>query len=208
MTALHELAGTVNYTVLIPVLLLAFGLYKVFAYPIYRWRVTRLAKANNCLPAPKFKSRDPLLGLDTLDMIKVAIKEHHFLDNAMEIFQDTGSWTVELNLFGHVDIRTAHPENIKTILATNVKDWQIGQSRKKSFTPVFGRNIVTEDGAYWHESRTLFRPTFARKQFGDLEALLEAHYGNFRGMVPDDGSVFDLKPLFYMYSMDVSTEFL
>lgn len=208
MAALHDLGGTANYMLLLPGILVACGLYKLFAYPIYRWKLTRSAKANDCLPAPKLTSRDPLLGLDTLSMIKTAIKEHHFLENAMDIFQRTGSWTVELNLFGHVDIRTAHPENIKAILATNAKDWEIGHSRKKSFIPVFGPNIVTSDGEYWHESRTLFRPTFARKQLGDLEEAMETHFLQFRDMIPNDGRAFDLKPLFYMYSMDISTEFL
>lgn len=208
MATLDGSTRTVNLTILIPAILVVYGLYNLFSYPIYRWRLTRAAKAHNCLPAPKFPSRDPLLGLDTLNMVKSAIKERHFLENAMYIFKKTGSWTVELNLFGHVDIRTAHPENIKAMLATNAKDWEVGQARKKSFIPVFGPNIVTSEREDWHESRTLFRPTFARKQLGDLEGLMETHFVQFRGMIPNDGSAFDLKPLFYMYSMDVSTEYL
>ncbi len=69
---------------------------------------------------------------------------------------------------------TADPENIKTILTTSTKDWHIGASRKEAIDPIFGPNIITTEGEYWHETRRVMRPAFSKKQFGELEMVREA----------------------------------
>ena len=54
----------------------------------------------------------------------------------------------------------------------------------------------------------MMRPAFVKRQFGDMGEL-EKHVDRLMEHLPADGeTVVDLKSLFYMLSMDVSTEFL
>jgi hypothetical protein len=47
---------------------------------------------------------------------------------------------------------TREPENVKAILATNFKDFGIGQ-RFRSMGALLGQGIFTSDGALWEHSR-------------------------------------------------------
>lgn len=199
--------AALSYGVLIGVLIGSMVLHRLLIYPFRRWRSTRLNDTHGCIPPPKIKSRDPFLGLDAISRLRRAVNEHRFLKLLPRIFEESGSWTVEANLVGKTTVWIADPENIKTVLATNSKDWHVGQTRKDAVIPIFGLNIIVSEGDYWHQSRSLIRPAFARKQFDDM-AVLDRHVSQFLARLPRDHSPIDLKPLFYMLSMDVSTEFL
>ncbi|KAK3330654.1 cytochrome P450 [Apodospora peruviana] len=180
----------------------------VLRYPYNRWRNATINRRHNCLPPPRLKSADKLLGLDTVSRLRRAVAERRFLPLLLDLFQETGAWTVEVNLAGNANIWTAEPDVIKTILATKSKDWHVGTSRKEAMQPIVGQNIVITEGKDWHNTRAAMRPAFGKRQFGDLSEL-EGHVDRLMEHLPTDGrTVVDLKPLFYMLSMDVSTEFL
>lgn len=102
---------------------------------------------------------------------------------------------------------TIEPENVKTMLATNFKDWNLPDMRKDAFIPLFGRGIFTTDGAEWQHSRELLRPNFARSQVSDLE-MLDGHVDSLLQAIPRDGSTVDLQDLFFRFALDFATEFL
>lgn len=117
-------------------------------------------------------------------------------------------WTLSVNIFGDESVWTADPDNVRAVLATNAKDWSIGRMRVDAFDPLFGPNIITSDGEAWQASRSIMRPSFARSQINDTERFAR-YYEHFRRRIPDDGKMtVDLAPLFYMFSMDVSSELL
>lgn len=93
------------------------------------------------------------------------------------------------------------------MLATNFKQWGVGDRRKNAFVPLLGHGIFTTDGAAWHASRELLRPNFARTQVGDL-ATFEIHITQLLKAIPRDGSTVDLQDLFFQLTMDSATEFL
>ena len=192
----------------VPLFLIGLVIARVVKYPVLR-AVNNVAgrRRYNCSPAPKIKSRDPFLGLDIILRLRQKVNSQAFLNFLPTVFLDAGSWTVELNKLGDPAVWTADPEVIKTILATSPKDWYIGSSRKEAIDPIFGPCIITTEGDYWHETRKVMRPAFSKKQFGEL-GMIREHVDNFMRRLPQDGSKIDLKPLFYMLSMDVSTDFL
>jgi hypothetical protein len=78
-------------------------------------------------------------------------KAKQVLPDLFRRFEDVG------NTFSHVSMGrkiwvTREPENVKAILATNFKDFGIGQ-RFRAMGPLLGQGIFTSDGALWEHSR-------------------------------------------------------
>jgi cytochrome P450 len=104
-------------------------------------------------------------------------------------------------------ISTIEPENVKTVLSTNFKDYKLGPRRATAFVPVFGHGIFDTDGAAWERSRAMIRPNFTRSQVADLDTF-EKHISHLIDAIPRDGSTVDLQELFFSLTMDSATEFL
>jgi cytochrome P450 len=103
---------------------------------------------------------------------------------------------------------TIEPENIKTVLATNFKDFSLGKRRHDNFFPLLGDGIFTLDGAGWEHSRALLRPQFNRDQISDLDAL-EIYVQRLFDFVPkNENEAIDLQPLIFRLTLDSATEFL
>lgn len=86
-----------------------------------------------------------------------------------------------------------------------VSDYNNGPRREITF-PMFGDGIFTQDGAPWKRSRDILRPQFLHRHYenlevfrGPLEDLLDA--------MPKQGVV-DLQPLFFRFTLDITTAFL
>lgn len=114
-----------------------------------------------------------------------------------------------MSKFFHLDlICTIEAENVKTVLATKFKDYELPSTRKKAFHPLLGWGIFTNDGADWKHSRELLRPNFARDQVADLDNF-EEHLGLMIDAIPKDGkTTVDLQELFFGLTIDTATEFL
>ncbi|KAK0749583.1 glycosyl hydrolase family 76-domain-containing protein [Schizothecium vesticola] len=103
---------------------------------------------------------------------------------------------------------TNEPENIKTVLGTNMYDWPIDGPRLFAALPVLGpRSIFTTNGQEWFAARTMMRPAFVRDQVSDLKCFGK-HIDNFLAVIPRDGSTFDIQELILKLTMDSSTDFL
>ena len=103
---------------------------------------------------------------------------------------------------------TVEAENLKTILATKFKDYELPSRRKSAFYPLLGSGIFTNDGSDWKHSRDLIRPNFARDQVADLDNF-EEHLNSMIDAMPMDGkTTVDLQELFFKLTIDTATEFL
>ena len=103
---------------------------------------------------------------------------------------------------------TNEPDNVKAMLSTQFDDWPIGGTRLQTTTLALGpHSIFSENGAEWARARALIRPSFVRNQIADLECT-DRHVDNFLRRLPRDGSAVDLQTLLYMFTMDVSTDFM
>jgi hypothetical protein len=129
------------------ILVLYIVVTKIIAYV----EAVRFAKANGCEPLRKFPQSERILGWEIYQQSKKLRASHEFLETGRQRYLTYGH-TYEITVMGRTFITTDEPENVKCILATNFKDYGIGQ-RLEAFGPQFGSGIFTTDGAHWEHSR-------------------------------------------------------
>ena len=192
------------------------GLIAIYVVYYIYWQLTvgarrrRIIRENGCKPVkknPEYNSwTQELFGTKLfLDDFR-AFRAHKLLETSQARFRRHGN-TIKLNILGTTIYATIEPENLKTIMATKFKDWNLPDQRKSCFVPLLGHGIFTTDGAAWHNSRELLRPNFTRNQVGDL-ATFELHVSQLIKAIPKDGSTVDLQDLFFRLTIDSATEFL
>ena len=194
-------------------------LLSAFFYLIYHiyWHITTgvfrraFIKKHGCKPIkpdPNYQYfPNNIFGYKSLAENFPALKQYKFNDLIRARFLRNGQNTMyQKQLFTDL-IQTIEPENLKTLLALNFKDWSLGERRKKAFYPLLGWGIFTTDGAAWQHSREMLRPNFVRSQVGDL-ATFEIHVDQLIKAIPKDGSTVDLQELFFQLTMDSATELL
>lgn len=79
--------------------------------------------------------------------------------------------------------------------------------RRQIMLPLLGDGIFTQEGAAWKHSRELLRPQFAHKQYDDLEIFNEP-IDDLIEIISQAEGTFDLQPLFFRLTLDVTTAFL
>ena len=169
------------------------------------------AERLGCKPAPLIHNRLPF-GLNHVrDSIR-ADKDKRFPDLLVDRYTLVGSRTHQYNILGNEGFFTVDPKNIQAILATQFKDFSLGEFRRSVFRPLLGNGIFTNDGPAWEHSRAMIRPQFAREQVSDLE-LEEAHIQNLMRALPIDAqskwtAPVDLQVLFFRLTLDSACEFL
>ena len=128
-----------------------------------------------------------------------------------------GQWTMESAVAGRRTIFTAHPENLKAVLATQFGDYGKGEKFHQEWEAFLGDSIFTTDGDKWHASRHLIRPQFIKERVSDLQILethvqvllktIELEGRGKAGGVPGRMDV-DMNNLFLRYTLDSATDFL
>ena len=167
-----------------------------------------ISRKHGCKPVPTYPHKDPIFGLDVFLKNYKLSNNGGFLDDVKRKYEKViGGYTFTQLVLGERMILTAEPENIKAILATQFKDFELPPRRKVAFQPVFGHGIFSTDGGEWETSRALLRPNFSRSQVGDLDTF-EVHISNMISKIPRDGSTVDLQALFFQLTMDSATDFL
>lgn len=185
---------------------MAFGSYVIYSI-IQRILLARrrylFQKANGCKPIPSYPHRDRILGLDLFFENVKLLKEGGILEKFKERYStiNGGVHTWSQYVLGTYTINTVETENIKTILTTNFKDFQLSAMRKEAMKPIFGHGIFTTDGKEWEESRALLRPNFTRSNVGDLD-VHEEHISKMIARIPRDRETVDLQELFFMLTLD------
>ncbi|KAL8900648.1 MAG: hypothetical protein Q9207_005594 [Kuettlingeria erythrocarpa] len=172
-----------------------------------RYNPVKMHKIRPVKDSPVFNSwKDSLFGWTQLASTNEAYRQHRLLEHSRARFLGHGN-TLHFKMAFDDLVVTTEPENVKAMLATNFKDWNLPDRRKATFVPFFGKGIFTSDGAAWQHSRDLLRPSFARSQVSDLGAL-EKHVDHLVQSIPRDGSTVDLQELFFRLTIDSATEFL
>lgn len=138
----------------------------------------------------------------------VALSNHTVLYVVMDRIHSSGGLTGRAQIAGQVQVMTVDPENVKSILATNFKDYSLGQ-RYPAFKPLLGDGIFTLSGEGWKHSRAMLRPQFSREQVSQIESLRE-HVGILLKRFREDSAngYFDAQTLFHNLTLDTATEFL
>ena len=105
---------------------------------------------------------------------------------------------MEFSVGGQRMVFTAHPENIKAVLATQFADYGKGEPFHKDWKDFLGDGIFTTDGQQWSESRSLLRPLFIKTRVRDFD-IFEKHTAKLMGMVGGKGEEVDVSDLFYRW---------
>lgn len=194
------------------------ALASVVLYALYclHWQCTigasrrRMIKKHGCEPIrpfPEFETlSNSIVGWETLRGNLKAYGEHKLLERLAQRYERLGPTVQYKSGLGYI-LGTIEPENLKTVLSTNFKDWNLAVQRKTAFYPLLGHGIFTSDGAAWQRSRDLLRPNFVRSQVSDLKAL-EVHINQLIQLIPRDRSTVDLQDLFFRFTIDTATELL
>ncbi|KAH7381094.1 putative cytochrome P450 alkane hydroxylase [Cadophora sp. MPI-SDFR-AT-0126] len=188
-----------TYLALGLVLILLIG--KAFTY----FQEYRFAKAHGCEVPVAYPQSERILGYAHFKQQVRMSKEKKILPDGQRRFEQVGD-TFSVVTLGRKTWITRDPENVKALLATNFKDFGIGQ-RVGSIGALLGQGIFTSDGALWEHSRALVRPNFTKSQVADLDTF-ESHIQYLFAKIPHDGSAVDLQPLFFQLTLDSATEFL
>ena len=194
-------------------------LASIFFYVIYRvhWELTTgasrraLIKKHGCEPI----KRNPdynyfpnnVIGYRTLLENIAGINQHNFLELIRNRYIRLGNNTMMQRMIFTDMIQTIEPDNLKTMLSVNFKDFSLGDRRTSALIPFLGHGIFSTDGVAWQHSREMLRPNFTRSQVGDL-TIFETHVSQLIKNLPRNGATVDLQELFFQLTMDSATEFL
>ena len=162
-----------------------------------------------------------------------AMRAHTWLDMWCHRYSTVGTTFESATVSIEPIIFTNDPENIKTILATDFKTFELGDRRRRLMGPLLGPGIFSNDGPAWEHSRVsqeeyrmiesqgsaddsflqaLMRPNFTKMQISDLSTF-ESHFQNLLTALPPanphSGLVeVDLQPLFFCMTLDSASEVL
>jgi len=205
MAMFHNPGATL--TSYLHLLLLCFVILRFEVYVIQKYIFLRRAYMIGCGDAVTIQHWDPILGIDAFLQALAALREFRLPQHFSALFERHGQ-TYYGKALGRWILLTNEPENIKTVLGTNMPDWPIDGPRLFAALPVLGpRSIFTTNGQEWFAARTMMRPAFVRDQVSDLERFGK-HIDNFLAVIPRDGSTFDIQELLLKLTMDSSTDFL
>ena len=147
------------------------------------------------------------LALDILKRQFDALFSDHAFERLNESFGIAK--TVRIDLFGARGHFTTDPENVEAILSTHFEDYNLGSRRLATF-PLLGEGIFGQDGLAWKRSRELIRRLFVRVQKRNLQGFAP-HVNELVSTVRDadaGGETVDLKPFFFEYTLNTTTELL
>jgi hypothetical protein len=122
----------------------------VAAYACYRLGKLILTHVNNnrraqqlgCKPAPEYPSKDPLGITDIVDIIKANNKGklcEHFVERWDIVSRKEGRpvHTTWAQILRQPNIQTRDPKVIQAVLATQFKDFEFGDIRLGTFSPLY-----------------------------------------------------------------------
>lgn len=187
----------------------------VVLYSLYYicWQLTTgaarraTARKHGCKAPARYPQYDRLFGLDVVLEIIRGFRTNTYLDYQRSRYEKVGAKTFSIVFAGYNSINTVEPENIKTMLSLQFKDYNLSTRRKKAFLPFLGLGIFTTDDAHWQHSRDLLRPNFVRSQIGDIGSF-EPLIDRLLAGIPRDGSTVRLRDLFYTLTINSSTRLL
>lgn len=169
-------------------------------------RRRKIILSHGCKSPKKLPIWDPVFGLDAIYKTLQAHKRKNLLSTKRANYKKYGL-THSSRIATSSTILTIEPENIKAVMTTNFKDFEVGTPRRRAFSPVVTNTVLMADGAEWEHLRAFLKPSFTRSQVGDLETL-EFHVKHLINAIPSDGSTLDLADLFFRYSADVVTDLM
>ena len=140
-------SATMNYTFVLGFAAAAVVL-QIIRMVLTSWQHSRKARELGCGSLPLFPCKDPI-GIDTLKQSLAADKEKILPElsaRRVEIMSEReGRYvtTYVIRSLGRNLVFTIDPKNIQAVLATQFKDFELGEVRRHSMHPLLGTGIVS-----------------------------------------------------------------
>jgi hypothetical protein len=122
-------------------------LSRIIGYVYVEINHSRRARRLRCKPPPRVHAGFPL-GIKTLLASLKADKDKRFPDylidqsKTLQVREGRGVQTSEITILGQRRVVTHDPANVKAVLATQFKEFGLGQDRVSNFNPLLGHGIV------------------------------------------------------------------
>lgn len=145
-----------SYTTILLVVVLGYAVYSTWV------KISRRIVARRLGCKPPFARHGWLpLGIDYLARAFRAANDNVLQNEDVVMYEEYGSHATWVqNILGSWYHWTVDPENIKALLATQFKDFELGPLRYNLFGTLLGRGIFTSDGQEWYvEPRRLCSKT-------------------------------------------------
>lgn len=102
-------------------------------------------------PVPRRRTKNKLLplGIDVILRFNEADRHGRVPDEFAAVYAEQKADTFASWTFGRRQVLTSNPRNIQALLATQFRDFQLGDLRRNNFFPMLGMGIFTADGRAW-----------------------------------------------------------
>lgn len=131
--------------------LVSYILYRIAASLLISRRHAAAARQLGCQPAYRMGKNDPL-GIVNIWKIIQADRQFRipqYLEHrtdTISINQNKNITTSSQRLMGSIAHFTSEPRNIQAVLATQFKDFGLGEGRIRNFSPLLGHGVVSTLG--------------------------------------------------------------
>ena len=154
-------------------------------------------RKQGCEPPPSLPQKDLFFGLD----VALRMFQSYGEGQRSRIFQqqhkDYGNTFQSVALW-KTRIFTIDPDNLRAVFSTNFTDWGVEPLRLPVWESLLGKGVMNADGTFWRHSRDMVQPLFRREQISDSGSF-DIHVRRLLGLLPEDGSMVDLQPLFAFF---------
>jgi hypothetical protein len=110
--------------------LFVYFFYRTAQYTIRFHRHNLISRKKGCKAVPRYPHLDPIYGVDLLLENSRLLKTGGFLERVRQRYISLHTWTFSPIILGVRVINTAEPENIKAILATQFREFELPRGRK------------------------------------------------------------------------------
>ncbi|KAJ5116808.1 hypothetical protein N7456_001156 [Penicillium angulare] len=165
-------------------------------------------KLYGCEKAPDESDRFKydILGISKAIEFASHLKDQTILSYTDSLFQRYGE-TYTSNILSQPFVLTCNAKNIKHLLSTGFKDFDISALRKHLFDPITPHGIFTVDGPDWKTNREGLRGRLSNlRQLIDFE-FLEEQFQMYLKHVPPHGEKFDVQACNFALFTDLQTFF-
>lgn len=176
-------------------------------------KLHQLSKSKGC-QSPKHLPNSLLLpfGLDKYRAFAKAEKSNRLPILCLSEHEKHGD-TYAQNAGGIYIMFTREPANLRAVLSTQFKDFELGDIRRGILFPLLGSGIFTNDSVQWEKSRKLLAPIFHKPNVPSLD-VLELHTQNLIRRITSSKAVYngdssrvdiDLQPPILEFNLDTAT---
>lgn len=111
----------------------------------------RFSRAHGCKPPIQLPQSERVLGIENFIEQIAVTKQKRSLPLSLARFRQIGN-TYTIAALSRTIVLTIEPQNVKSILSVNFKDYSLGM-RMEALGVLLGAGIFTSDGANWEHSR-------------------------------------------------------